>query len=610
MSLRGRLFASYLLVVVLAALVLGLFVAQAMEQRSLATLRTDLGARATLLAELLRPELARGRRTPQLTDRVRRLDRETGMRITLLTPHGEVLADSEHDPVTMGNHASRAEVRQALAAGTGADLRRSSTLQVGLLYLAQRVPRRGAAVGVVRVAVPLHQVEVASRQIRNRVLLFGALAVALALLLSWRFSRRLSAAISDLDRAARSFSQGHLDAHAHPRGHDELTSLAESFNAMAARLRTSVRELREEKQQAETLLARLSEAVLVTDAQGRISLCNQAAERVFGVPAAQALGRGLVDVTKSYPLDAAFRQALATGETAVTELQVLFPRPCVLEATVAAMGEVAPVGAVAVLHDVTELRRLEAVRREFVSNASHELQTPVTAIKAMAETLLTGGAEDPALLVRFLGELDRQAERLGALVRDLLDLARLEAGPLPLHPTEFGLRDVVQSLLHSFAPLAAPREIALQEEVPSELRVRADRSALHRVLSNLLDNAIKYTDAGGRVGVRAGAAEGVAEIVIWDTGLGIPSSDLSRIFERFYRVDKARSRRLGGTGLGLSIVKHLLEAMGGTVSVASELGHGSTFTLRLPLAQTADSTGGPFHRRDAEHAERRREKKQ
>ncbi len=430
--------------------------------------------------------------------------------------------------------------------------------------------------------MPLRQIQATNARIRNLVLLFSALAVGLALLLSLRFSRRLTTAISDLTRAATRFSQGDLEAHAHPQGSDELTALAERFNDMAAQLRTTVREVREEKQKAETILARLGEAVLVTDAAGRITACNHAAEAVFGVTRAQAEGRGIVDITQSAPLEAAFRHALAEGETTGAELQVLFPRPCVLEATVTAIAAEHAQGAVAVLHDVTELRRLESVRREFVSNASHELQTPVTAIKAMAETLLAGGRDDPALLERFLSELERQADRLGALVRDLLDLAHAEAGPAQPEPTVLEVREVVSEVVRELASLAEPRQITVTCDLPPDLRVQADWSSLHRVLSNLLDNAIKYTDPGGKVGVHARREEDRLALTVWDTGIGLESDQLARIFERFYRVDKARSLRLGGTGLGLSIVKHLVEAMGGTITVESELGHGTEFTVSLP----------------------------
>jgi len=252
---------------------------------------------------------------------------------------------------------------------------------------------------------------------------------------------------------------------------------------------------------------------------------------------------------------------------------------------VTALATDQPLGAVAILHDVTELRRLEAVRREFVANASHELQTPITAIKAVAEALLGGAKDDPAAAERFLRDLGSQAERLGALVRDLLDLAAIEAGPLPLEIGDVSVAEVARGVAAQLESLSGQRRSAVGLDVPEDLLVRADRAALGRILANLLDNALKYTEPGGRAGVRATRRDDTIAITVWDTGIGIPSRDLPRVFERFYRVDKARSRELGGTGLGLSIVKHLTEALGGEVTAHSQLGKGSEFSVTLPAAK-------------------------
>jgi two-component system phosphate regulon sensor histidine kinase PhoR len=238
---------------------------------------------------------------------------------------------------------------------------------------------------------------------------------------------------------------------------------------------------------------------------------------------------------------------------------------------------------------------LEAVRREFVANASHELQTPITAIKAMAETLLAGGREDPALAERFLQDLEKQANRLGALVRDLLDLASVEAGVHSHGAGMVAVSEVASSVAEQLRSLAEQRQVAVELDVPAEAAVSCDWASLSRILSNLLDNAIKYTEAGGRAGVTASRGDRVVSVTVWDTGIGIPSTDLERVFERFYRVDKGRSRELGGTGLGLSIVKHLAEACGGSISVESRLGKGSRFTVTLPapgIAPSASSAAG------------------
>jgi two-component system phosphate regulon sensor histidine kinase PhoR len=424
-------------------------------------------------------------------------------------------------------------------------------------------------------------VAAAEARIRGRLVVAALAAVVLSLLISLTFSARSLRAIRRVGTAAASLAGGDLEARVSARGNDEIAALAANFNEMADRIRTTVRELREQRQQIETIFARMGEAIIVTDAAGHITICNPAFERVFGLACEKAYGLAVVDATKSSPLDQAFRLALS-GEQTTAEVRVLFPAQRVLEATVTGISDREPLGAVAVLHDVTQLRRLEAVRREFVANASHELQTPITAIKAMAETLLAGGRDDPALAERFLRDLERQADRLGVLVRDLLDLATIEAGAHEHRATEVSVGEVATAVMGQLDSLAKQRQVVMEFSIPDDLTADCDWSSLTRILANLLDNAIKYTEPGGHVGVTAARSGDTLAITVWDTGVGIASTDLERIFERFYRVDKARSRELGGTGLGLSIVKHLAEACGGSVSVESQLGKGSRFTVVLP----------------------------
>jgi two-component system phosphate regulon sensor histidine kinase PhoR len=590
-SIRWKLFATYLAVLLVAVGALGLYLNREISRSHLDSLERSLSSQA----ELIRHIVARDFSSPQgrlaLDDAARRLGRDTHLRITLIGRDGAVLGDSEHDIRTMDNHSSRPEVRQALSQGKGRSIRYSQTLGVDMLYLAVPVKSGSADVGVVRVAMPLHQVAAALGRIRSMVVTAALLALALALLLGVKMAGSIGRRIAAVSRAARALAGGDLEAQARLRGADEIAALATSFNEMARRLRLMVRELRQEKRRVETILERLGEAILVTDPTGRIALGNLAAEQLFGKQGEQLVGQSVVDATQNAALDAAFRQALATGGTTTAEVQVLFPRHRVLEATVTAISTEEPLGAVAVLHDVTDLRRLESVRREFVANASHELQTPITAIKAMAETLLGGAKDDPAVAERFLHDLENQADRLGALVRDLLDLATIEGGGLHLESAEANVSDIARSVIAQLRSLAQQRQVAVGLDLPEDLTALADWSALNRILANLLDNAIKYTEPGGRAGIRGARQHDRIVITVWDTGIGIPSTDLSRVFERFYRVDKARSRGLGGTGLGLSIVKHLVEALGGQIGVDSRLGKGSEFTVTLPAASAPPSPG-------------------
>ena len=423
----------------------------------------------------------------------------------------------------------------------------------------------------------------------GRAVIWGAGLIALVavLLVTIGFAHSMVGPLRALSDAARRLASGDLDARPRVSGSAEITALCSALNDMASRLKALVREAQEEKKRAYTILEGLGDAVIVSDSAGRITLCNAAAERVFGLGSDRAAGIAVVDATQSHTLDEAFRQVLASGGKAPTEVLVLFPRPRIMEATVTAVAGEPPLGAVAVLRDVTDVRRLEAVRRDFVANASHELQTPITAIKALAETLLAGGKDDAEVAARFLNDLVKQADRLSALVRDLLDLAAIESGADKAEAVSANAGEVAQSVAAQLGALAEQRRIGVEVDVPADVAVPAGGQALARILSNLLDNAIKYTEPGGKAGIRAERRGDSVAITVWDTGIGIPSTDLRHVFERFYRVDKARSRELGGTGLGLSIVRHLAESLGGTVSAQSELGRGSRFTLTLPLSIAA-----------------------
>jgi len=580
-NIAWKLFLSYLLVALVAVGSLGLYLGHEINQHYVASLEDGLRSQAALIGDELGPDLTQPERIGAVRNTAARAARSAGVRVTLIAVNGTVLADSEHDPAAMENHASRPEVKQALATGRGSSIRHSTTIGVDMLYVAVPVRRNENVVGIVRIALPLRAVAAAEARIRGRLVIAAIVAAILSLLISLVFSARSLRAIRRLSRASASLAEGDLDARVSARGSDEIASLAGNFNEMATRIRLTVRELREEKQKVETIFARMGEAIIVTDRAGRITLCNPAFERVFGVPCEQAHGLTVADATKSNPLDQAFRAALE-GVQQTAEVRVLFPAQRVLEATVTGITDGEPLGAVGILHDVTQLRRLEAVRREFVANASHELQTPITAIKAMAETLLSGGHDEPALAERFLRDLERQADRLGALVRDLLDLATIEAGVHEHAATEVMVGEVVVAVADQLNSLAEQREVTVELSIPGDLTAFCDRWSLNRILANLLDNAIKYTEAGGRAGVTASRADDVVSVTVWDTGIGIASTDLQRVFERFYRVDKGRSRELGGTGLGLSIVKHLAEACGGSVSVESQLGKGSRFTVVIP----------------------------
>jgi two-component system phosphate regulon sensor histidine kinase PhoR len=362
----------------------------------------------------------------------------------------------------------------------------------------------------------------------------------------------------------------------------ELFHLEQGINATAAHLQERLVELAQEKSRLEAILRTMSDGVLLLDGRKKIIMLNQAAQAVFGLDPEEAVGRDHLEITHHFDLDQALDKVLTTGDTAVLEIRRARPEEQILEARLAPFGE-GHRGVLIVLRDITRRRKLEQMRTDFVSNVTHELRTPLTSIRGFAETLLEGALEDPDTARHFVGIIHREAEHLGQLIEDVLDLSRIEGGRWKVQKQPVRLQDVARETASRLAPKADSLGVALRTEIPGDLpEVLADAAKLPQVLFNLVDNAVKYTPSGGSVTVSALDQGPLLRVEVRDTGVGIPRADLSRLFERFYRVDKARSRATGGTGLGLSIVKHIVEAHGGTVGVESELGKGSTFFFTLP----------------------------
>lgn len=508
---------------------------------------------------------------------------ESGARVTVVAADGRVLADSAHDPATMENHAHRPEIQQALAEGRGRAVRFSDTVNRDLVYLAVRHQAQGGAPVLLRLALPVARIDEALAQMRWRLwsasLVILLIAGGASLLVSRAFSER----VEQLKQFSRRVADGDFRPLAVERQGDELTALALTLNETAARLDRTIQALSEERSRSAAILSSMAEGVAVIGQGERILFCNQSFCRYLGTEADACQGRSLVEVMRQSDLLELIRRALAAEELVTQEVTMGALPPRTFAATVASLRANEAAGVVLVLHDVTELRRLERVRRDFVANVSHELKTPLTTIRGFAETLLDGALADEQNAKRFLGIIRDHAARLARLTDDLLKLSQIEAGRLELDVQAVEVRGLIDACLETTRLQVSQKQLLLQVECPPDLPpLRGDANALHNVLQNLLDNAVQYTPPGGRITVRAASHDREVLIAVNDTGIGIPSSEQDRIFERFYRVDAARSREVGGTGLGLSIAKHLVEAHGGRITVESEVGRGSTFTLFLP----------------------------
>jgi len=508
----------------------------------------------------------------------------SGARVTVIAADGAVLADSAEDPRKMENHANRPEIQDARARGEGRAVRFSHTVKRELVYLARRYPAPGGVV-VVRLALPLAEIDAALADLRWR--LWGA-SLALLLLgggVSLLYSRAVSGRIERLQEFSQRVAGGDFRPLAVERAGDELTDLAHSLNESARQLDQTIRSLTDERNRAAAILGSMVEGVAVVGADERVLFCNQAFCRAVASEAGACQGRPLLEVIREPELIRVIRRALAAGESAPSEVTLGAAPPRTFGVTAAPVRSEEATGAVLVLHDITELRRLERVRRDFVANVSHEFKTPLTAIQGFAETLLGGALDDPKNSRRFLEIIREHAGRLGRLTDDLMELSLIEAGKLEMEFRSLGVAEVIEPCVETTRLKAGPKQLTLVVEVASDLpRLRGDLRRLQEVLQNLLDNAVQYTPAGGRITVRAARRDAQVVIAVSDTGIGIPRADQERIFERFYRVDAARSREVGGTGLGLSIARHLVEAHGGRLTVESDIGRGSTFSVFLPAA--------------------------
>jgi len=550
------------------------------------TIRADLLVRARLAArEAAASPAALTNTEPSWDILAHALGRTASGRVTLIAADGVVLGDSDvsaSDLPGLGNHATRPEVEQALATGEGEAERLSATVQQPMVYAAVRFERAGSVAGVARVAELLSEVERARADMRHLIWIGSAVALGLALFLSNLVAKRMSGAVGELTDAARRMTDGDLSVRTRLVGHDELAELGHALDRLAGGLATTLGQLRAERDLQGRILEAMQEGVVVVDRNDRIVLVNPALRSMLLV-GAEVVGKLLIETVRHAQLEDLVADARASSGAAPVEIELpgLKPRRLLVHASPLSGDDD---GLLFVFVDVTEVRRLESLRRDFVANASHELRTPVAAVRSATETLRSGALEDPVAAIRFVDIIERNAMRLQSLVEDMLELSKLESNELKVKRERVDLGSVVPIVLALFRERAEKKGVRLTADLsPDASAVEGDPRALEHVLSNLVDNAVKYCPPGTSVRVSAAKLdEDRVHLVVSDTGPGIPAEHLPRVFERFYRVDAGRSRELGGTGLGLSIVKHMVETMGGKVAVESQLGRGSTFTVTLP----------------------------
>jgi two-component system phosphate regulon sensor histidine kinase PhoR len=508
----------------------------------------------------------------------------SGMRVTVIASSGLVLADSQSDPSTMENHADRPEILDALAKGDGRSIRHSATVKSDLLYYAMRLSLDSGPPIVLRLALPLQTVNEELWELRRSLWLASLFMLLVTGTISLFISRSFADRVDRLTKFSLRVAEGDFRPIDADRSGDGLEALAVSLNQTAARLDRTIRTLTEERNLSSAILGSMVEGVAVVNSSERLAFANEGFAAILGLDVPPQSGRALVEVVRQTELIEAVRQVLKGEPRVESEIVTGTLRQHFFAVTVASVRATEDAGAVIVLHDITDLRKLERVRRDFVANVSHELRTPLTAIQGFSETLLAGAIDDPQNRVRFLEIILDHSRRLARLTEDLLMLSKMDADRLELELQRLSVSQFVESCLETAQRPAAEKDLRISLNLAKALPdIAADHRRLAEVLQNLLDNAIQYTPSGGQIMLSASADDHEVTFTVSDTGIGIPQADQPRIFERFYRVDVARSREVGGTGLGLSISKHLVEVHGGRIWVESEVGQGAQFHFTVPI---------------------------
>jgi two-component system, OmpR family, phosphate regulon sensor histidine kinase PhoR len=568
-SIFFKMFMGYLVIMIAMTILILTFTYEIVKTHYEQTTEDNLKSIGIPLQQMIIPFLTPGKPDP-LNALVREYGRKLELRVTVIDPAGRVLADSERDPATLENHRDRPEVGQALAGKVGRSIRYSTTLWEDLLYMAMPIEAGGKIIGVLRLSTPLTHISDLLKTLRVRELQLSLLVIMISLVIAALISHLFSTPIRALSKAARRIASGDLSVRVSPKPNadDEIRDLTEGFNEMTLRLEQTFAELSGRNEELESIISSMTEALLVLDEEGKVRLFNAGAQKIM--PAEKIMNRYYWELLRSTRLGKLIEEnseKSISGEVELADKSFL----CIITPLVSRKAKVV------LLHDITELKQIERVKKDLVVNVSHELRTPLTAIKGFTETLLDEA--DPKSM-EYLGIIKRHTDRLIAMVNDLLTLSELEEKP-QLILEDVNLQELITNVLAIYDPRIRAKGLGLTANI-SPIMLKGDPFKLEQLLTNLIDNALKYTEKG-QISVDTEAREGNAIITVKDTGIGIPREDLGRVFERFYVVDKSRSRSMGGTGLGLSIAKHIATLHTGSIEVASTPYMGSTFTVTIPI---------------------------
>jgi two-component system phosphate regulon sensor histidine kinase PhoR len=587
-SIRWRIALPYVLLILIVMSALEIYLSTVVRQTYFDELESQLGSEARIIADALPSTQAASFTSQAFDQQARRWAQLLNARVTLIREDGVVIGESDEDRSLMDNHANRPEVIEAINTGLGTSIRLSATSGVQMMYVAVPVIQDGKLRAIARISVPTSQIQNRVSQLERALFLImlvtSAIAVILAALIAESTSRplrRLTQAVTLF--AGREAGEISIGDSVYRTREDEIGRLTRAFNHMADRLRSQIQALETERGKSAAVLKEMTDGVVIVNEQGQIQLINPAAEAMFNTTEQEALGHSMAEVLRHHQLVELWRQCQDTGETQLASMEIS-TQGLYLQGIATPLGEALPGNILLLFQNLTRQRFLETVRRDFISNISHELRTPLASLKALTETLQEGALDDPPAAQRFIKRIEIEVDALTQMVSELLELSRIESGRIPLRlqptsPAEI-LHSAVERLQAQSKRAGLNVEVNCQTDLPDVL---ADPDRLEQVLVNLLHNAIKFTPSGGSISLRAALVDDSVLFSVRDTGLGIPADDLPRIFERFYKADRARSS--GGTGLGLAIARHTIQNHGGEIWAESVEGQGSTFYFSVPLAK-------------------------
>jgi two-component system phosphate regulon sensor histidine kinase PhoR len=582
-SIRLRIAVPFVILIATTTLVVGIYLSVHLRQALMDQIQNELTAEARLVSDVLASGQEPAAVDPvQLDALAKHWASVLNARVTIIARDGTVLGESDQDQAQMDNHLNRPEIEQAQQAGIGKSIRSSQTVGYEMMYVAATVPGDSSQPGFVRIALPLQTVNASISQIQRILIGTTLLVMVLALLLAALIAGQTIRPLRELTHFAQKFSSGDLSARIIPKTQDEVGQLSHAFNQMAVQLNEHIDVLETERSKTAAVLQEMTDGVVIVDRNGFIQLLNPAAQNMFAVTESEAIGRSLVEVLRHHQLVDLWQRCLESGEAQVSTLEIV-AKGLYLQSVATPLGKELPGSTLLLFQNLTRVRRLETVRRDFISNISHELRTPLASLKALTETLQEGALDDPSAARKFLERMETEVDALSLMVSELLELSRIESGRVPLQLKPAAPAVILNEAVDRLKLQAERAGLHLSITCSSELpEVLADVPRLEQVVVNLLHNGIKFTPTGGSINVSAQEHDSSVQFNVSDTGIGIPSTDLRRIFERFYKTDRARAS--GGTGLGLAIARHLVEAHGGEIWANSEEGKGSTFSFTIPRA--------------------------